>query len=59
LVVRDPRLAEVYVEHWRHHANHSTRYRGTVPVWTYFRVAWGYLLGRRRKRWHKEIGKDC
>jgi phosphatidylserine/phosphatidylglycerophosphate/cardiolipin synthase-like enzyme len=30
LVIRDPRLAAVYTENWRRHADHSIPYRGTV-----------------------------
>jgi phosphatidylserine/phosphatidylglycerophosphate/cardiolipin synthase-like enzyme len=31
LVIRDPRLAEVYTAYWRRHADHSTSYRRTLP----------------------------
>jgi phosphatidylserine/phosphatidylglycerophosphate/cardiolipin synthase-like enzyme len=31
LVIRDPRLAGVYTENWRRHADHCTPYRPTAP----------------------------
>jgi phosphatidylserine/phosphatidylglycerophosphate/cardiolipin synthase-like enzyme len=33
LVIRDPRLAAVYIENWRRHADHSFLYQGTVSWW--------------------------
>jgi phosphatidylserine/phosphatidylglycerophosphate/cardiolipin synthase-like enzyme len=30
LLIRDPRLAEVYVQNWRRHAHHSMPYRPRV-----------------------------
>lgn len=59
LVIRDPRLAGVYTENWRCHADHSTPYRGTVAWWAHIRVVWGYLTRRRRKRLNGEIGENC
>jgi phosphatidylserine/phosphatidylglycerophosphate/cardiolipin synthase-like enzyme len=58
LVIRDPRLAGVYTENWRRHADHSTPYQGTVPLWAHIRVVWVYLTRRRRKRWDSDIGED-
>jgi phosphatidylserine/phosphatidylglycerophosphate/cardiolipin synthase-like enzyme len=49
LVIRDPRLAEVYAKNWQHHANHSFLYRGPIPWWAYICVAWDYLTHRRRR----------
>jgi phosphatidylserine/phosphatidylglycerophosphate/cardiolipin synthase-like enzyme len=59
LVIRDPRLAGVYTESWRCHADHSTPYRGTVAWWAHIRVVWVYLTRRRRKRLNGEIGENC
>ena len=58
LVIRDPRLAAVYTENWRHHADHSTPYRGAVPWRAYIRVVWVYLTRKRRKWLNSEIGED-
>ena len=58
LVIRDPRLAAVYAENWRRHADHSFLYRGTVPWWAYIRGIWVSLIRRRRKRLSREIGED-
>jgi phosphatidylserine/phosphatidylglycerophosphate/cardiolipin synthase-like enzyme len=56
LVIRDPRLAGVYAENWRSHADHSIPYRGSVPWRAYIRVVWVYLTRRRRKQLNSEIG---
>jgi phosphatidylserine/phosphatidylglycerophosphate/cardiolipin synthase-like enzyme len=56
LVIRDPQLAAVYTQNWRHHADHSFLYRGTVPWWAYIRVVWVSLTRRRRKRLKSEFG---
>jgi phosphatidylserine/phosphatidylglycerophosphate/cardiolipin synthase-like enzyme len=58
LVIKDHRLAGVYAENWRRHADHSIPYRGTVPWWAYIRVVWVSLTRRRRKRLDGEIGED-
>jgi phosphatidylserine/phosphatidylglycerophosphate/cardiolipin synthase-like enzyme len=58
LVIRDPRLAEVYTENWMRHAHHSTPYRGRVPWRAYIRVAWVSLTGRHRKRVYSDMGED-
>ncbi len=58
LVIRDPRLAEVYTENWRRHAEHSTAYRPPAPWWARIRVVWGSLTRRRRKRWASDTGED-
>ena len=58
LVIRDPRLAGVYTENWRRHAQHSTPYWSTVPWWACIRVVWVYLTRRCPKRLGGELGED-
>jgi phosphatidylserine/phosphatidylglycerophosphate/cardiolipin synthase-like enzyme len=50
LVIRDPRLARVYTENWRHHVHHSTPYRSTMPWWARFRIVWAFFTRSRPKR---------
>jgi phosphatidylserine/phosphatidylglycerophosphate/cardiolipin synthase-like enzyme len=56
LVIRDPRLASVYTENWRKHADHSFLYRGRLPWRAYIRVIWVSLMRRRRKRLNSTMG---
>jgi phosphatidylserine/phosphatidylglycerophosphate/cardiolipin synthase-like enzyme len=58
LVIQDPRLARVYTENWRRHADHSTPYRSTTRWWTRIRVVWVSLTRRRPKRWNRDIDED-
>ena len=58
LVIRDPRLAGVYTEHWRRHARHSTPYRPMASWWALIRVVWGSLTSRHRKRWASDMRED-
>jgi phosphatidylserine/phosphatidylglycerophosphate/cardiolipin synthase-like enzyme len=58
LVIRDPRLAGVYTENWRHHAHHSIPYRPRVPWWARIRVVWVSLTRGRPKQGDRDIGED-
>jgi hypothetical protein len=58
LVIQDPRLAGLYAENWRRHADHSTPYRRTASWWIHIRVVWASLTRRRPKRLASDNGEE-
>jgi phosphatidylserine/phosphatidylglycerophosphate/cardiolipin synthase-like enzyme len=60
LVIRDPHLARLYLEHWQRHAQHSFRYRTTVswPVRLRYWLAWLRHVCGRLSPWHREVERD-
>ena len=58
LVIRDPRLAQVYTENWQSHAHHSTSYRPIMPWWARLRAVWVSPTRRRLTSRERSIGED-